>query len=51
MYFNLSANSSAQLRSQYFTPVGVPKTPGGPSRDAELEAEVIAYLREAIEGF
>ncbi|KAJ7839713.1 NAD(P)-binding protein [Mycena olivaceomarginata] len=53
-YTQLWAGTTAspdEINGKYFTPVGVPKTPGGPSRDAELEAEVIAYLREAIEGF
>jgi hypothetical protein len=36
---------------QFFVPVGVPKTPGGASSDTELEAEVVAYMKEAVKEF
>ncbi|KAF8191666.1 hypothetical protein K438DRAFT_1721189 [Mycena galopus ATCC 62051] len=43
--------SAEEMNGKYFVPVGVSKTPGGAVGDTELEAEVIAYMKEAVKGF
>ncbi|KAJ7891375.1 NAD(P)-binding protein [Mycena olivaceomarginata] len=43
--------SAEEINGKFFVPVGVPKTPGGASSDTELEAEVVAYMKEAVKEF
>ncbi|KAJ7819802.1 hypothetical protein B0H14DRAFT_3876552 [Mycena olivaceomarginata] len=54
-YTQLWAGTTASAKEingkVFFVPVGVPKTPGGASSDTELEAEVVAYMKEAVKEF
>ncbi|KAJ6568673.1 NAD(P)-binding protein, partial [Mycena capillaripes] len=43
--------SAEEINGKYFVPVGVSKTPGGPLADTVLEAELVAYLKNAVKGF
>ncbi|KAJ7348842.1 NAD(P)-binding protein [Mycena albidolilacea] len=43
--------SAEEINGKFFVPVGVPKTPGGAPSDTELEAEVVAYMKEAVKEF